>query len=89
MQEDNFLARFFRLTAQIPVIWSCLGRRAELDELVEWAKRKKLPHPLRLYANRLADEEARLLRYTVLYPRLTSEVRRMFGFVRTVTPAPR
>lgn len=45
-------------------------RRRDLNHLVIWAQRKCLSRPLRLYQNRLLDEEIRLNRYAIKHPRL-------------------
>jgi hypothetical protein len=46
-----------------------LNRQTELERLVSWAERKRLPGPRRLYQRRLADEEMRLTHYALRFPR--------------------
>ncbi len=72
--------------------WSILyamNRQAELERLVEWARRKKLPGPLRCYESRLEDETRRVMRYTLSAPSLARWVRRVRRFNRLVWSAPR
>lgn len=45
-----------------------LNRRCELQRLVAWAEGKRLERPLRLYRDRLREEDARLLRYRIHAP---------------------
>jgi hypothetical protein len=67
----------------------CLQRRSELRQLVQWAQRKRLSKPLRLYQNRLLDEEIRLNHYTLQRPRPTLTLRWIFWFYKRLVPAPR
>jgi hypothetical protein len=72
--------------------WSILhamNRQAELVRLVEWAGRKRLAGPRRAYQARLSDEERRVLRYTLNYPRLAAWARRVQRLNRLISPAPR
>lgn len=45
-----------------------LNRRAELQRLIRWARRKHLRGPLRVYQRRLEDEELELNRLNIRYP---------------------
>jgi hypothetical protein len=49
---------------------SALYRRDELDSLIKWAARKKLPAQQQFYTTRLIDEETRLTRYAHRSPRV-------------------
>ena len=51
-------------------ILSSYNRRRELRRLMGWAQRKGLKHPYRLYQFRLQDEDVRLSRFNLQYPRL-------------------
>lgn len=63
----------FRYTLNcIRDIHSALVRQDELTQLLRWAQRKRLSGPQRLYRRRLQDEETRLSRYQLQYPRLFS-----------------
>lgn len=64
------------------------NRYNELHKLIQWAQRKRLSGPLRLYQIRLEDEEKRLFRYTIASPRLVAIARLLFLFNRLITPAP-
>src|SRR5688572_9750494 len=66
-----------------------LNRHKELERLVQWAARKRLTGPLKMYRNRLADEERRLLRYSVDFPRLFAYARLLFQFNHIINSAPR
>lgn len=49
-----------------------LHRYDDLRRLVIWARGKNLSRPLRLYQNRLLDEEIRLNRYRIKHPRISA-----------------
>ena len=49
-------------------ILNSLNRRAELQRLISWARRKHLAGPIRGYTYRLSDEESRLAHYTLISP---------------------
>lgn len=70
-------------------ILCAFNRRTELQRLVEWAERKKLSHPLKLYQNRLADEEKHLFRYRLQSPRLTAYASLLHQLTHILLPAPR
>jgi hypothetical protein len=53
-------------------ILTVMNRRRELLRLSQWATRKRLSRPLKLYRFRLSDEEIRLNHYSLRYPRLTT-----------------
>lgn len=58
------------LADRINVIFQAIERQAELEELIAWAKDKKLKHPLRFYRIRLQDEEQKLASYRMRFPGL-------------------
>jgi hypothetical protein len=66
-----------------------LNRHAELERLVRWAKRKRLPGPLRLYQSRLEGEEMRMARYTMRSPWLARWVWSLHRFKALLFPPPR
>lgn len=70
-------------------ILCALNRRRELYRLVQWAQRKHLSGPLRLYRNRLDEEEFRLFRYTVNSPHLTSSARLFYNLNCLLSSTPR
>ena len=70
-------------------ILQTFNRGNELSRLIQWAERKQLEKPLRLYQNRFGDEERRLFCYTVSSPRLTSLARFLYQFNRLISPSPR
>ena len=51
-------------------MWRCLNLRDELDELVEWAERKRLGKQRAYYQSLHQAEESRLLLFRVRYPKL-------------------
>ena len=55
---------------RIKVIYGALERQTELEQLIKWAKRKKLTRPRKLYQLRLQDEEQRLATLGMRHPRL-------------------
>lgn len=71
-----------------PILCS-INRQHELRRLIAWAEQKKLEKPLRLYRNRLRDEEARLLRYRIDRPRLVRLEYIVHKIVYGVFPPPR
>jgi len=66
-----------------------LNRRAELLRLISWAKRKRLDGPLRAYRARLEDEELRLIRFAIRFPRPTRWAYRIHYLNNLLFPAPR
>ena len=66
-----------------------LNRRAELLRLICWAKRKRLDGPLRAYRARLEDEELRLIRFAIRFPRPTQWAYRIHYLNNLLFPAPR
>jgi hypothetical protein len=83
------IVRIYRKVVEIRALIGILNRRAELRELIHWAKRKRLRGPLRAYVCRLLDEEARLHRAMLLYPRFTLTLRWLHWIGRRVLPRPR
>lgn len=67
-------------------IYRCLERRTELARLIAWAERKKLTGPRDLYYSRRADEELRLLHYTVRHPRTLAWARRLLWVSALISP---
>jgi hypothetical protein len=70
-------------------ILCALNRRCELQRLVKWAEQKKLSNPLKLYQNRLADEEKRLFRYRLQFPHLATCASLLHQLTYILFPAPR
>jgi hypothetical protein len=70
-------------------IFSTYNRRRELSRLRAWAMRECLSAPLRLYLNRLVDEEKRLLRYRLEHPQLSAFAYLLHVFAGLLFPAPR
>lgn len=66
-----------------------LNRLAELKRLALWAKRKRLPGPLRLYERRLQEEESRLAHHSIQYPHLVAWARLLHAVSRLINPVPR
>ena len=67
-------------------IYNILSRRYELERLIEWATRKKLIDPRRLYQSRWADEERRLTRVSWRSPRILCLVRFLFCANQIILP---
>jgi hypothetical protein len=65
--RENFLFHWCEFNA----VLRTFHRYDDLRRLVIWARRKNLSRPLRLYKNRLLDEEIRLNRYCIKHPRMT------------------
>ena len=59
-----------RMLHEVYPILCAVNREHELHRLIAWAEQKRLEKPLRLYTNRLRDEEARILRHRIRHPRL-------------------
>lgn len=73
-------------------LWSALhslNRKAELLRLIQWAKRKRLIGPLKLYLTRLRQEEAMQMRVWARNPRMFSCARFMHCISNIVSPTPR
>jgi len=70
-------------------ILSTCNRCRELARLRKWAAKKHLDIPLRLYTNRLGDEEKRLLRYRLEHPQLSAFAYVLHVFAGLLFPAPR
>jgi hypothetical protein len=69
-------------------ILCCLNRREDLNHLIQWAERKNRHAPLRLYQNRLVDEEKRRFCYTINQPRLTAIAHFAFRINRLISGTP-
>jgi hypothetical protein len=78
-----------RLLRALYPILCAVNRRHELYRLITWAKTKKLAGPLCLYKSRLADEEARILRYRMQNPHLVSLASLIHSLTYSVFPPPR
>lgn len=59
----NQAASFSSFSHSFYDVYWYLNRKRELNRLINWASRKKLRGPLRLYQNRLIDTEKKLLCY--------------------------
>lgn len=77
------------LGGELQSIVGVLTRRQDLNELIAWAKRRRLTEVRRCYERRLEDEETRLNRYAVQRPNMTRWARMMFGLHRQLKPKPR
>src|SRR5258708_5968854 len=64
-------------------------RRAELLDLIGWAKRKRLPAPHRLYTSRHFETERLLHSYAMRFPRLFWWARVAYYVNRLITTEPR
>lgn len=69
--------------------FNLLNRRAELERLAQWAKRKRLSGPYSAYRRQLFDEEMRLADYTVRSPRLAFWARLLHNLVHPNNNAPK
>jgi len=72
--------------------WSAvhsLNRKAELLRLAQWAKRKRLVGPLKLYLTRLRQEETLIMRLRVRNPKMLAAARFMHCISNLVSPTPR
>ncbi len=56
---------------EVQMVLRAIKRRQDLYGLIDWANRKQLAGPLKLYWCRAIDEEHRLVRYGARYPHLT------------------
>jgi hypothetical protein len=77
------------MIATFYTIYCALNRRAELERLVAWATRKRLPGPRRLYRSRLLAEEQRVARYGRRFPRLAAWAAVAHRLYVCLTPRPR
>ena len=71
--------------------WSAfysLNRQAELERLIQWAQRKRLVVPLKLYRQQLEDEQVRYSRYTMISPRITRFAHIIHFLTRPFRPTP-
>ena len=85
MNYDKFLgAKVGSECRELYAVLTTFNRRAELQRLVAWASQKHLENPLRLYQNRLEDEEKRLFHYAVASPRLTKFAYCMYQFNKLI-----
>lgn len=90
MQTAGFPAiAYSSFLTEIIGLVGVLNRRAELQQLIHWSKRKRLSHPQKLYQFRLQDEEIRLNRYLVRYPAMTIWTCRFYGLWQSLAPKPR
>jgi len=72
--------------------WSAvhsLNRKTELLRLVQWAKRKRLTGPLKLYLTRLRQEEASIMRLRARSPKILVGARLVHCISNIVSPTPR
>jgi hypothetical protein len=72
--------------------WSAvhsLNRKAELIRLVQWAKRKRLTGPLKLYLTRLRQEENSIMHLRARNPKILAGARLMHCISNFVSPTPR
>ena len=81
--------RFRQTWYQFWAIVYTLNRHAELGRLIAWAYRKQLRGPLRGYRNRRLQEEERLVRYAIHFPRLLKLARWLHRVSNLISPAPR
>lgn len=70
------------------LILKALHRRDELEQLIQWAKRKRLSYPLQSYRNRLADIELLINRYMLQYPNLMRWARWLHILNQAIAPSP-
>src|SRR5687768_12679101 len=93
ISEQSFLTaqlrRFSYYRNVILCIIGSLARYDELERLVRWAKRKRLPGPHKAYVWRLTDEEQRLARFQSRYPRLFAFCELARVFIQQLTPSRR
>lgn len=83
------LYHYWQVWNDFRAISGALHRRAELQQLIRWATRKRLTKPLRLYEIRLKEEEARLLQYQCHSRRLTFWTQIIYWIGILIAPAPR
>lgn len=81
-----FMTYAMRRWQEICSLIGILNRRVELRQLICWARRKRLSGPRRAYENRLIDEELRLGRYVLVYPRFTLTLRWLHWIGRRALP---
>jgi len=87
MREYYFpLSTGYSIFSELYSMLCSLNRRNELNRLVDWAERKKLFHPLRLYRIRLADEERRILHYRLKSPRMLRAAYFLHSLSRFINP---
>src|SRR5579859_3183959 len=77
-----------RTAQEFSAIYKILSRYRELEHLIEWATRKKLSGPCRLYQSRLADEEQRLTRIAWRSPNVLSLARWLYCAIQLISPTP-
>ena len=82
------LSVYQTLLCELYTILRAVNREEELNRLAQWAKRKRLARPLRLYENWLADEKQRILRYRMNSPRLVSLAYLVHRVIYGVFPPP-
>jgi hypothetical protein len=82
INSESIWGKFWR-------IYSVFERRAELQELVVWAKRKRLKGVERAYYTRLSDEERRLFQAYFHHPHLTRFAHALHVLKRLFAPNPR
>lgn len=71
---------------QFWTVYRCLERRANLERLIAWAERKRLPGPLKLYRSRVADEELRLMHHAIRSRLISNSARRFFWVCKVLNP---
>lgn len=81
--------RFRQTWYQFWAIVNTLNRYAELGRLMAWANRKQLHGPLRGYSNRRLQEEERLVRFAIRFPRLLELARWLHHVSNLISSTPR
>jgi hypothetical protein len=85
----HFFSAHYRSWLSFTAIIRALNRREELRRLERWARQRRLEGPLRLYRSRLEDEERRLTKYALRYPRLYRWSHLVHFISVLVSPRPR
>lgn len=63
------------------LVFRSLNRQTELQRLIQWATRKRLPNPLSLYRQRLSDEQVRYAQYCFV----SSRAAKLAYYMHTLT----
>jgi hypothetical protein len=69
-------------------IYRLLQRRGELQSLIAWSKKKRLPKNEQTYASLLVDEEQRFFRASLYLPILTNLAHTLFMMMGLITSSP-
>jgi len=85
-KDSSFSVAYSTFLNDIIGLIRVLSRQDDLQQLFQWAKRKRLSRPQKLYQSRLHDEEIRLNRYLVRYPTMTVWAGRIHGLWRSLAP---